>query len=174
MFNKFKFKILKYLFLLLFIFILLPTYGYSLNECFISAGEKYNIHPNILWAIAKIESNFNPKAINKNKNGTYDYGIMQINSSWYWTLGKENWKNLNNPCYNIYVGAWILKNCINKYGYTWEAISCYNTGSPHKGKSYTWKVYNTLKNVHEFSSIKNNKNTIKTVNYKKIKDSLNN
>jgi soluble lytic murein transglycosylase-like protein len=42
----------------------------------------YKVHPDILRAITKVESNFNPRALNKNQNGTYDIGIMQINSSW--------------------------------------------------------------------------------------------
>ena len=29
------------------------------------------------------ESSFDDKAINKNSNGTYDYGIIQANSLWY-------------------------------------------------------------------------------------------
>jgi len=38
---------------------------------------------NILIAVLKCESGLNPKAVNKNKDGTYDYGIAQFNSYWY-------------------------------------------------------------------------------------------
>jgi len=48
--------------------------------CFDEAACRYNISADILYAIAKVESNFNPGAVNWNKNGSYDYGIMQINS----------------------------------------------------------------------------------------------
>jgi len=105
----------------------------------------YGINPDLLWAIAKVESNFNHGAVSYNKNGSYDYGIMQINSSWYRHLGHDRWMALADPCYSIYVGAWILKQCINKHGYTWEAVGCYNASSKHKRNKYAWVVYKTLK-----------------------------
>ncbi|HRU74374.1 MAG TPA: lytic transglycosylase domain-containing protein [Caldisericia bacterium] len=147
--------------------LLFPLSGLTLNQCFISAGETYGIHPNILWAIAKNESGFNHTAINRNKNGTYDYGIMQINSSWYKTLGKENWQRLNDPCFNIYVGAWILRQCMDKYGYSWDAIACYAAGTPKKGRWYTWRIYNTL------NSYTTTKNSYKTISYKTKKEGKN-
>lgn len=36
----------------------------------------------MLFCISKLESNFNPYAYNKNKNGTVDYGLFQINQVW--------------------------------------------------------------------------------------------
>ncbi|OPY60382.1 MAG: Transglycosylase SLT domain protein [Syntrophorhabdaceae bacterium PtaU1.Bin034] len=54
-----------------------------LRLCFDEAGERYRISPQLLWAIAKTESNFSATAVNHNNNGSFDYGVMQINSSWY-------------------------------------------------------------------------------------------
>jgi len=139
------------------IFFLTPSLTFSqshalntLNQCFIQAGNLYGVHPNVLWAIAKVESNFNPKALNKNKNGTYDIGLMQINSSWIPELKKSGMFDhrwLWNPCYNIYVGAWILNKCIQKYGNTWQAIGCYNAVSKKKRIKYANKVFHVLNNV---------------------------
>lgn len=120
----------------------------DINQCFVEAGKMYNIHPNLLWAIAKVESRFNPYAINRNSNGTYDIGIMQINSSWLpvlKTYGLKDKRHLWNPCYNIHVGAWILGQCIQKYGYTWTAIGCYNATSRTKRVKYINKVWKELK-----------------------------
>lgn len=120
----------------------------SLNQCFIQAGEYYQIHPHLLWGIAKVESNFNPYALNKNKNGTYDIGLMQINSSWIPVLKNYGLKNVSwlwDPCYNIYVGAWILSQCIQKLGYTWEAVGCYNATSSYKRVKYSKKIYEVIK-----------------------------
>ncbi|HJV33548.1 lytic transglycosylase domain-containing protein [Geomonas sp.] len=115
--------------------------------CFEEAGAEYGINPQILRAIAKVESNFNPYAVNKNSNGTYDFGLMQINSSWASTLGKQRWNNLGDACYNTKTGAWILAQCISKYGYNWKAIGCYNSQTPQKRDVYARKVFQQLQKV---------------------------
>jgi hypothetical protein len=115
--------------------------------CFVEAGALYDINPSILRAIAKVESNFNPKAVNRNRNGTYDFGVMQINSSWASTLGLERWSTLGDPCSNIKTGAMILANCMNKYGYTWAAIGCYNSQTPDKRDRYAQMVYRQLQTI---------------------------
>ncbi|GAB5045611.1 lytic transglycosylase domain-containing protein [Thermodesulfovibrio sp. TK110] len=119
----------------------------DINQCFIDAGNRYGVHPNLLWAIAKVESRFNPYAINKNANGSYDIGIMQINSSWIPVLkayGLTDPRHLWNPCYNIHVGAWVLSQCIKKFGYTWDAVGCYNASSKVKRVRYSQKVWKEL------------------------------
>ncbi len=113
--------------------------------CFEEAGETYGISPLLLWGIAKTESSFNSQAINRNKNGSYDYGVMQINSSWYRTLGVETWNSLSDPCTNVRVGAWVLAQCIQRHGYNWEAVGCYNSGNPERRKVYAKKVFHQLK-----------------------------
>jgi soluble lytic murein transglycosylase-like protein len=67
---------MKYLIILAIFFNLSQA---SINY-FEEAGEYYRIDPKILYSIAKIESNLNPNAINRNLNGSVDMGIMQINS----------------------------------------------------------------------------------------------
>ena len=115
--------------------------------CFEEAGAQYGINPQILRAIAKVESNFNPAAINRNTNGTYDFGLMQINSIWAPTIGKEGWNNLGDACYNAKTGAWILAMCMSKYGYTWKAIGCYNSQTPEKRDRYSKRVFDQLQRV---------------------------
>lgn len=77
--------------------------------CFEEAGTMYGIAPRLLWSICKGESNFNPAAVNYNSNGSYDFGLMQINSSWAPTLRKKgiSWEALADPCTNVKVGAWL-------------------------------------------------------------------
>jgi soluble lytic murein transglycosylase-like protein len=115
--------------------------------CFDEAGAQYGINPQILRAIAKVESNYNPRAINRNTNGTYDFGVMQINSIWAATLGKERWNALGDPCTNIKTGSSILAGCMKKYGYTWEAIGCYNSQTPDKRDKYAKMVFNQLQRI---------------------------
>ena len=113
--------------------------------CFDEAGKTYGINPQLLQSIARIESNLNPNAINKNSNGSTDMGIMQVNSSWIASLGLDSGRLVSDPCYNVMTGARILRHCIDKHGYTWEAVGCYNAVSRHKRVDYSWKVYNKLK-----------------------------
>jgi len=113
--------------------------------CFEQAADQYGLSPQLLWAICKVESNFNPKALNYNKNGSFDYGAMQINSFWYDKLGKDRWQKLSDPCFNVKVGAWILSQCVKQHGYTWEAVGCYNARSQSKRATYANKVYGVLR-----------------------------
>lgn len=63
-------------------------------------------------AIAQVESSFNPKAVNENKNRagqviSRDYGLMQINSSWFSKLAEHgiNEVSVYEPCLNVSLGA---------------------------------------------------------------------
>lgn len=117
----------------------------AFSYCFEQAGTYYGVSPALLYAIAKVESNLNWRALNKNRNGTYDIGLMQINSRWLPILkryGLYNKSSIWEPCYNTMVGAWVLRHCIDRYGNTWKAIDCYNKGSKARENSqYVWKVY---------------------------------
>jgi len=112
--------------------------------CFEEAGALYKISPRLLWTIAKVESNFNPNAVNKNSDGSYDFGVMQINSSWGKILGRDQSEGLADPCQNVKIGAWILAQCLRKFGYTWEGIGCYNASSKQKKIEYAWKIFRSL------------------------------
>lgn len=98
----------------------------------------------MLWGIAKHESNMNPVAINYNTDGSYDFGVMQINSSWAKTLGRERWDSLADACTNVKTGAWILRQCIDEYGYNWKAIGCYNSRTPSKRDRYARIIANLM------------------------------
>jgi len=105
------------------------------SMCFDDAGDMYNIAPKLLMAIAKTESEFRLNATSPiNSNGTQDHCHMQINTLWKKVL-KEDWQYLSDPCYCTKVGAWILSQCIDRYGYSWDAVACYNTGQSTKAKN---------------------------------------
>ena len=133
------------------LFCILDT-GYLHAFCFEEAGSIYNVFPRLLWAITKVESSFRPDALNRNEDGSYDYGLMQINSSWAQVLGKELWSSLGDPCTNVKVVAWILSDCIRKHGYTWEAVGSYNASKRHKRAGYARKVYRALQQISQCST----------------------
>ncbi|MBI4687172.1 MAG: lytic transglycosylase domain-containing protein [Nitrospirae bacterium] len=128
--------------LLLTAFFLLPAVVSAF--CFEEAGKAYDINHSLLESIAKTESNLTPAAVNRNNNGTEDLGLMQVNSSWIKPLNLNYGLLLSDPCYNVKAGANILRGCIDKYGYTWEAVGCYNAVSAPKRVKYSWKIYNKL------------------------------
>lgn len=123
---------------LLFLVLMSLSFLKANGNFFIEAGKNFNIDPKLLWVIAYKESRHNPEAVSKkNKNGTYDIGIMQINSAHLPYL-KKNYniskQDLFNARTNIYVGAMILKKCLNKHGKTINGITCYNgriTNNPY-------------------------------------------
>jgi soluble lytic murein transglycosylase-like protein len=108
--------------------------------CFNNAGYEYGVSPLVLWAISKNESNHNPLAVNENKNGSVDFCHMQINSGWIKKIGTQRWENLTDKCFCTKMGAWILADCINRYGNTWKAIGCYHSPTGEIQERYANKI----------------------------------
>ncbi len=116
------------------------------GDCWRAAAERYGVSQPLLAAIAKVESNFNAHAINRNGNGSTDIGIMQINSRWWKALAKYGIgpAQLFDACTSIHVGAWILADNVRRHGNTWTAVGAYNATSANKRIIYAWKVYRAL------------------------------
>ena len=128
-----------------YIFLLIICNAAAQAFCFEEAGKEHRISPELLRSIARVESGFNYKAVNKNRNGSRDLGLMQINSAWIDTLSLKRDELITDPCYNVMTGAGILRRCIDRHEYTWEAIGCYNAKSKGKREGYSWKIYRELK-----------------------------
>lgn len=128
----------------------------SATECrywnyYQEAEAQHRITPKLLCSFAKVESKENPNAINRNTNGSFDVGVMQINSSWLPTLNKYGitLNSLLDPKTNIMVGAWVLSQCHASFGESWKSIDCYNKGA-RKAKNNSkynqliQEAYNTI------------------------------
>ena len=131
---------LSFLLILSVLFLSVST-AYAQRYCFNRAAFKYGLPVSLIKAVAYTESGFNPQAIDYDNNGTYDYGVMQINTVWYKQL-KPYWNYLADPCYNVMVGSWILYRCVKRFGGIKKGLACYNSGSPdvNADKSYVYKV----------------------------------
>lgn len=127
----------------IFLLLLTSLSGSTWAFCFQEAGSRYQVSPKLLWSIAKVESGLDPSAINQNRNGTVDVGLMQVNSIWAEQLGKT-WDHLDDPCTNVMAGAWILNQCVQIYGYTWEAVGCYHSRTPERRDAYALKIATIL------------------------------
>lgn len=116
------------------------------SACWEDAASRYGVNPYLLYAIAKTESNLNPAAMNRNKDGSYDIGLMQINSRWLPTLRKYGIEEaqLRDACTSIHVGAWVLAQNMHRMGNSWEAVGAYNARNPELRIRYAQKVYRNL------------------------------
>ena len=99
-------------------------------SCYLVAAQRFNVPVDLLRSIAHVESGENAYAVHVNSNRTIDVGWMQINSSWFPVLARHGVqiKDLFEPCVNIAIGAWILAQEVDRFGYTWQAIGAYNAG----------------------------------------------
>ena len=104
----------------------------ALAYCWDEMARRYDLEPELLQAIAAVESGYRSQAINyTNRNGTRDIGLMQINSIHLPRLLKQGITEerlLNEPCLSVEVGASILAEFIQRFGYNWTAVGAYNVG----------------------------------------------
>ncbi|ROM93879.1 transglycosylase SLT domain-containing protein [Pseudomonas brassicacearum] len=123
-------------------------------SCWIEVGDRHSIEPELLYAIAQVESGLNPGAVNHNNNGSRDVGLMQINSMHLPRLqarGITEQRLLDEPCLAIEVGASILAEFIERYGYNWTAVGAYSAGNAPERQALrlryagkVWKRYRAL------------------------------
>lgn len=124
----------------------------DLSLCFEKASQEMGVHKKLLVVVAYVESGLNERAFNVNRNGTYDIGIMQVNSSNVPKLRRrgiiQEERDLWDACKNIRAGAYIMNECISAYGLNWKAVDCYNKGDRARHVSkYVWRVYSVLEKV---------------------------
>jgi len=119
----------------------------NIPACVAAMESHYRLPSGIVQRIIATESGGNPSAVNRaNRNGTVDYGLMQVNSSHLPRLrgyGVDEKVLLDQPCANIAVGASILRDALDETrGALIPALSIYNTGRPSNpvGVKYAAKV----------------------------------
>lgn len=101
--------------------------------CFRAAIDRYipQVDPLLLQAMAKVESNGQVDAEGPVlADGNKALGLMQINTVHLPELERYGIRreDLFDACKNVNLGAWALSHCIRRFGMTWRAVGCYNTG----------------------------------------------
>ena len=103
-------------------------------------GAKYGIDADLLYAIAKVESNLNPKAVGSSHG---EIGLMQLHPKYFPKASFEPRKNVE------MAAAYIkkLKTACSFRAAAW--ITCYNTGVNHKLKHpLTSKYYKKVMDAY--------------------------
>lgn len=125
------------------------------HACFSEAANFYSVPEALLRAIAQVETGVRDLPPSMNSDGSYDIGVMRINSRWLPVLRRHGITRdvLNDRCQNIYVGAWILATNFARHGAVWTAVGAYNVGCARLARAecvrrrnvYNWKVYCALR-----------------------------
>ncbi len=136
----------------------------SLSPMFKEAGEVWGVSADLTRAIAGVESGLSPWVLNIEGKGyafdskeeavkkareaeaagrSFDSGLMQVNNSWLDKYGIPL-EAAFDPLANIYLGSWILRQEINRYGRTWQAVGSYHSPDVGKGRQYAELVKKAL------------------------------
>lgn len=126
-----------------------------LATCLMMAAQTYNVPPAVMLGILRVEGGRVGQAVGPNKNGTYDLGPMQINTLWVKELSRHWNVNYNtaftmvkdDPCVNVSVAAWILRQRLNESGNLTLAIAHYHSKTPKFGYVYARKVIGAIRNM---------------------------
>jgi hypothetical protein len=132
---------------------ILPTLDAPLH-CINEAAIEFNIPAKLLISLLSVERGKVGK-IEMNKNGTYDMGPAQINSSWLPELKRHGiTKNdvLFNPCINVKIGAWILGKSIANENDLLTGVGDYNSHTKRYNQIYYQKVKISFTKIHLFLS----------------------
>jgi len=127
------------------------------RACWDEVAQRRGVPADLLYAIARVESGLDPKAVNRShfkRTGSIDIGLMQINSRHLPELSRHGitQASLFDPCTNLDVGAWLLADLFSRKGLSWDSVGAYNAACTRlKGDEclkararYAWKVYRHL------------------------------
>jgi soluble lytic murein transglycosylase-like protein len=123
----------------------------QVNMCINFASKRYQVNPLVIKAITVVEGG-KIGMFSKNTNGTYDIGIMQINSIHLPEISKNfpkigAYELAYNPCVNIAIGSWILKKRLSETNDFWTGVGNYHSKTPSKRKTYLKKIYPVYKDL---------------------------
>ena len=111
-------------------------------ECINQAAITYQVPATMIISILKTEGGKSGMA-SLNKDGTYDYGPMQINSRWIEKVSRYGITKHDlqyKPCVNVAVGAWILAQSIADGKNLWHGVGIYHSRTGFFNQKYRQKV----------------------------------
>lgn len=115
-----------------------------IEQCVAKAAGHFGVHPLVIYAIIDVEGG-KAGTVSKNTNGSYDLGIMQINTIHMPEVYSEfglKWQHVAyHPCINIGIGTWLLSRRIKEAdGDLWKGVGNYHSKTPKYHKAYMKRV----------------------------------
>lgn len=130
----------------------MPPIDYR-ETCVIQASAYYQAPPDLVRAVIRTEGGKTGK-VNRNSDGSFDMGLMQINSIHLPELAKYGINQemlINNECVNIFIGTFYLQKNILSGKDFWHGVGKYHSKTPSKNTIYQYKVWNNLQQVQRVS-----------------------
>jgi soluble lytic murein transglycosylase-like protein len=125
-------------------------------RCMARAAQRYKLDPLLLMAVKQTESGnrLDPRLVSRNRNGSADYCLMQINSIWLPKLQRYGIgvAELQQTCPNIQAGAWILATSIQQHGLV-EGIGRYHSATTRFKVRYQTNVLRAYAQLRERSRL---------------------
>lgn len=116
----------------------------TIEEAINEYGTKYEVDTDLIKAIIFCESGGKVTAKNKNKNGTYDSGLMQINSFNYeWLREELGITDFFDIKQNIHCGVYMLSKLLDKYSDLHTVLMAYNMGETQTLRLHKKGIYSS-------------------------------
>ena len=114
-------------------------------DCINNSAITYHVSAIAILSVMKKENSRNGQAV-RNKNGTYDLGVMQINEIWLPKIAPYGYTREDlqfNACKNVAVGAWLISRSLAEGGAAsaWTSIANYHSRTQVHNKPYSKSIY---------------------------------
>ena len=128
--------------------------SYDIAKVILTNACAFDIPPALAFALCAEESNFHPRAFNRNRNGTVDRGLFQLNSSSFPDLTLDEFYDIE---VNARHGIAYLRWCLDTAGTEVAALAMYNAGparvrsagTPESTLNYVSRILGRQRNMEE-------------------------
>lgn len=122
--------------------------------CVVRASQHYRIPVPVTLALMKTEGG-QPGSFVRNRNGTYDMGVMQVNTLWIPTYSKRFGisqrafvtRAVLDGCFSVFLGLDILRAQIDREGSIEKGVAAYHSRTPSKAARYMQRFNDQLDQV---------------------------
>jgi len=98
----------------------------SVAQAVLDSADEYNVPASLAFALSWEESKFNPRAVNRNRDGSVDRGLFQLNSRSFPNLELHEFFSVRA---NARYGIGHLRHCLDSGGSEISALAMYNAGT---------------------------------------------